>query len=83
VKDDKTVLIKKIKQFFKDLTGGKMKMNGNENVPFSLYISTHRRQQILAAMMEEDNSKKKQDGEKILTNYKRQLAERLAREQAD
>lgn len=72
-----------IHQFFKDLTSGKMQVKGNENVPFSLFITSHRRKQILNSMMENDNDQKKKDGEKILNNYKKQLAERLAREQAE
>ena len=60
-----------------------MQVKGNENVPFSLFITSHRRKQILNSMMENDNDQKKKDGEKILNNYKKQLAERLAREQAE
>lgn len=56
-----------------------MKIAGNENIPFSLFISTQRRKKILASMMSKDPSEKK-DGEKILANYKKQLAEKLARE---
>jgi len=29
----------KIHHFFKDLTNGKMKVAGNENIPFSLFIT--------------------------------------------
>ena len=36
-KDDGTGAIY---NFFKDLTSGKMKIDGNENIPFSLFIST-------------------------------------------
>jgi hypothetical protein len=50
-------------------------------MPFSLYVSSKRRQKILDSMMEKDE--KKQEGEKILNNYKRQLAEKLAREKIE
>lgn len=36
-----------IYHFFKDLTNGKMKIDGNENIPFSLFISSQRRRKIL------------------------------------
>ena len=42
----------------------------NENIPFSLFISTQRRKKILASMMSKDPSEKK-EGEKILANYKK------------
>jgi hypothetical protein len=47
-----------------------MKIAGNENIPFSLFISTQRRKKILASMMSKDPSEKK-EGEKILANYKK------------
>lgn len=68
-----------IYQFFKDLTTGKMQIDGKENIPFSLFISTMRRRKIIQSMQgltEED----KKEGEKILINYKKQLAEQRARE---
>ena len=71
-----------IYQFFKDLTSGKMKVEGNENIPFSLFISSMRRKKIMQSMMAADD-RQKRDGEKILNNYKKQLAERMAREQAE
>ena len=73
-----------IYHFFKDLTNGKMKIDGNENIPFSLFISSQRRRKILQAMpgWSKDEHVKK-DGEKILNNYKKQLAEKMARESAD
>jgi len=71
-----------IYQFFKDLTSGKMQIDGNENIPFSLFISSQRRRKILQSMQAKDDRLKK-DGEKILNNYKKQLAERLAREHAE
>lgn len=48
-------------------------------MPFSLYVSKERRKQIMASMMPMEN-RSKADGEKILHNYKRQLAEKVARE---
>ena len=68
--------------FFKDLTSGKMRQQGNENIPFSLFISLQRRRKIMQSMMADD-AELKRDGEKILNNYKKQLAERMAREQAE
>lgn len=68
-----------IYQFFKDLTSGKMKVEGNENIPFSLFISSMRRKKIMQSMMATDE-RQKREGEKILNNYKKQLAERMARE---
>lgn len=37
--------------FFKDLTAGNMKIDGNENIPFSLFISSQRRRKIMQSMM--------------------------------
>ena len=92
-----------IYHFFLDLTSGNMKINGMD-IPFGLYVSTHRRRQILQSMMidneNEDEEEKKQivyetdkkkdekrqkkkDGEKILTNFKKSLAEQKAREEAE
>ena len=50
-----------------------------ENMPFNLYFSCKRRQAIIDAMQHDEGPKKKQ-GEVILQNYKRQLAERAVRE---
>jgi hypothetical protein len=36
-----------IYQFFKDLTSGSMKIDGNSNIPFSLFITSMRRRKIL------------------------------------
>ena len=36
-----------IYNFFTDLTSGKMKIDGKDNIPFSLFISTLRRRKIL------------------------------------
>ena len=44
-------------------------------MPFSLIISSYRRRKILDAMMNKDKQKR-DDGEKILNNYKKQIAER-------
>ena len=51
-------------------------------IPFSIFISTYRRKKILAAMMGKTN-KEKEEGSRILNNYKKQLAEKMARERAD
>ena len=71
-----------IYEFFKDLTSGTMQIDGNENIPFSLFISSCRRRKILQSMWGKDEKTKK-SGEKVLGNYKKQLAEKLAREQAE
>jgi hypothetical protein len=47
-----------------------MQIDGNENIPFSLFISSQRRRRILASMWATDDKVKK-DGEKILNNYKK------------
>mmetsp|Transcript_12860 Transcript_12860/g.21752 ORF Transcript_12860/g.21752 Transcript_12860/m.21752 type:complete len:122 (+) Transcript_12860:523-888(+) len=78
-KDDGTGAIYK---FFKDLTEGKMGKNQDREVPFCLMVSTHRRRKILESMQELDPSKRK-EGERILANYKKQLAEKMAREEAE
>ena len=57
-------------------------MKKNENAPFQLFISGYRRMQILNSMMGETDEEKKA-GEKILENYKKQLADRMAREKID
>ena len=68
-KDDGTGAIY---HFFKDLTGGKMKIDGNEHIPFSLFISSQRRRKILQAMPGwTKDTNVKRDGEKILNNYKK------------
>jgi len=36
-----------IYQFFKGLTSGEMKIEGNSNIPFSLFITSMRRRKIL------------------------------------
>ena len=69
VKDDGTTAIY---LFFKDLTSGKMNIDGNDNIPFSLFISAQRRRKILQAILldpKEDQLQK--DGERILNNYKK------------
>jgi uridine kinase len=59
-----------------------MKIDNNENIPFSLFISTQRRRKILQSMWSE-NERERKEGEKILANYKKQLAEKMAREQME
>ena len=66
-KDDGTGAIY---QFFKDLTSGDMQIEGNENIPFSIFISARRRRFILQSMTGKDEKVKK-NGEKILSNYKK------------
>jgi len=46
-KEDQNNATGAIYQFFKDLTSGKMKVEGNENIPFSLFISSMRRKKIM------------------------------------
>ena len=47
-----------------------MKVEGNENIPFSLFISSMRRKKIMQSMMASDD-RQKREGEKILNNYKK------------
>ena len=73
-----------IYNFFKDLTGGKMNIDGVEHLPFSLYICAQRRRKILQAIMPDPKAPYLQkDGERILNNYKRQIAEKLAEKQIE
>ena len=51
-------------------------------MPFSLFISMERRRRLLDAVMA-DSDHDRRKGEMILNNYKRQLAERMARERVD
>lgn len=51
-------------------------------IPFSIFISTYRRKKILDAMMGK-TPKEKEDGARILNNYKKQLAEKMARERTE
>lgn len=67
------------------MTSGQLTIKENnekKDVPFSLFIGTYRRRKILDAMMGKDEKSKK-EGEIILNNYKKQLAEKMAREKAD
>eukprot|EP00347_Sterkiella_histriomuscorum_P013147 403365832 len=64
-----------IYQFFKNLTSGQLTMEENPNIPFQLFISSYRRRKILDAMMNKDKNKR-DEGEKILNNYRKQIAER-------
>tara|TARA_B110000305_G_C19314746_1_gene575797 strand:- start:326 stop:469 length:144 start_codon:yes stop_codon:yes gene_type:complete len=47
-----------------------MNIDGNKNIPFSLFVSTQRRRKILQSIWAKDENVKK-DGEKILGNYKK------------
>ena len=68
--------------FFKKLTTGKLQNPQEQELPFSLFISSKRRQKLLDSMMATDE-KKRADGAHILNNYRKQLAERMAREKVD
>ena len=58
-----------------------MSIDGNEHIPFPLFISSQRRRKILQAIMPDPKAPYLQkDGERILTNYKKQKAERLVRD---
>jgi hypothetical protein len=63
-------------------------------MPFGLFVSTQRRRKILQSMIididekDTDGQKKqkadqKREGEKILANFKKSLAEQKAREEAE
>jgi hypothetical protein len=65
--------------FFKKLTSGELKVDSEDKIiPFSIFISTYRRKKILDAMMGK-TPKEREEGTRILNNYKKQLAERMAR----
>ena len=69
--------------FFKKLTSGELKVDSEDKIiPFSIFISTYRRKKILDAMMGK-TPKEKEEGARILNNYKKQLAERMARQRAE
>lgn len=51
-------------------------------MPFQLFISSFRRKKILESMMGETPDQRMM-GEKILENYKKQLADRMARERLE
>jgi hypothetical protein len=59
-----------------------LKTEGNPHIPFSLFISSYRRRKILDAMMSKESSSKT-EGKVILSNYKKQLAERMVREKTE
>lgn len=67
-----------IYNFFKKLSNGEFKLEKNENAPFPLFISGWRRKMILDSMWAKNEADRKY-GEKILENYKKQLADRMAR----
>jgi len=50
-------------------------------MPFNLFISAHRRKMIIDAMMKSGDQQK--EGERIMQNYKKQLAERYAQMRID
>ena len=74
---------KAIFDFFKKLTSGKLQNPKEQELPFSLFISSKRRQKLLDSMMEGEGTERRKDGEHILNNYRKQLAERMAREKVD
>jgi hypothetical protein len=47
-----------------------MMIDGKENIPFSLFISSMRRRKIIQSMQGLNDDDKK-EGEKILINYKK------------
>ncbi len=54
----------------------------NPNIPFQLFISSYRRRKILDAMMNPVKNKR-DEGEKIMLSYKKQIAEKSARERGE
>jgi hypothetical protein len=70
-----------IYKFFKSLTNGDLISKEKQNMPFNLFISAHRRAMIIDAMMKEGEEQK--EGERIMHNYKKQLAERYAQLRID
>ena len=59
-----------IYNFFKNLTTGKLQHNDEQELPFSLFISSKRRRKLLDSMMSE-NEDERRKGEIILNNYKK------------
>ena len=53
--------------FFKNLTNGDLMSKEKANMPFSLFISAHRRQMIINSMMKDGCEQK--EGERIKNNY--------------
>ena len=62
--------------------GEKYEGKNKPEMPFSLFISCERRRRLLDAMMAE-NEPVRSKGDMILNNYKKQIAERMAREKVD
>ncbi|CAD8116989.1 unnamed protein product [Paramecium sonneborni] len=67
--------------FFKDMINGRLGHGSNQpinkNLPFSLIISTIRRQKLLDALMAND-PKKKEEGEKVMKAYGKLISQRRA-----
>lgn len=59
-----------IYKFFKNLTTGKLQSDDEQELPFSLFISSKRRRKLLDSMMSTD-VKERAQGEVILHNYKK------------
>ena len=47
-----------------------MQIDGNQNIPFNLFISCMRRRKIIQSMQGKSESDKR-EGDKILNNYKK------------
>ena len=62
--------------------GEKYEGKNKPEMPFSLFISCERRRRLLDAMMA-DSETARTKGDMILNNYKKQIAERMAREKVD
>lgn len=67
-----------IHSFFNKLTANKF-TKSNENMPFSLFVSQYRRQKILDSIMSKQPENKAK-GEKMIENYKKNVAYRMAKE---
>ena len=61
---------------------GKLQNHKDKEMPFSLFVSSKRREKLLDSMMAHEQTRRR-DGEHILNNYRKQLAERMAREKVE
>ena len=64
------------------MEGPKYEGKNKPELPFSLFISCERRRKLLDSMMGETEVDRRR-GDMILNNYKKQLAERMARSKVD
>lgn len=69
--------------FFKKLTRKQLRTEKEKNLPFSLFISSRRREKLIQAITLKDDDERKRDAEVILNNYRKQLAEKMARDKVD